>query len=245
MTFKPMIHVVDQDATTRFTLSELFRSADLNHRYHDSAEGFLQSPERTLPGCILLELELADMSGLDLQARIARKGYRPPVIFLAAHGDVPAAVRAMRGGAIDFLVKPIAGDRVLKDVRRAIALDFKRRRKAARRATVRARLELLTRREHQVLDAVVAGSSNKEIGRDLGISHKTVELHRSNMMAKLHADSIAHLVRFAMDGAAVTSRSHDGWEPRPPAARGESPAATPPAAAQAASSLESLHGAPR
>lgn len=240
MTFRPTIHVVDEDSFTRSTLSDLFRSAGMNERYYSSAAEFLRSAERALPGCILLEMQLPDMSGLELQSTLARSGYRPPIIFLTSNAEVPAAVQAMRAGAIDFLAKPVNGERLLEDVRRAVTLDLKRRRKAARRATVRARLELLTRRERQVLDGVVAGRSNKEIGRDLGISYKTVELHRGNMMAKLHADSIAQLVRFAMDGA-VGPHSGRETEAQQPAAGGASASA----AAQPAEGVKSLYGAPR
>lgn len=241
MTFRPTIHVVDDDSTTRPTLSDLFRSAGLNERYYNSAGEFLRSAERALPGCILLELELPDMSGLELQSTLGRSGYRPPIIFLTSRGDVPAAVQAMRGGAVDFLSKPVTGDGLLDDVRKAVALDLKRRRKAARRATVRARLDLLTRRERQVLDGVVAGGSNKEIGRDLGISYKTVELHRGNMMAKLHAESIAQLVRLAIDGA-ITSQPAAGGESQRSSGSAPAPAA---ATAQPAGGVETLYGAPR
>ncbi len=241
MTFRPTIHVVDDDSTTRSTLSDLFRSAGWNERYYDSAGEFLRSAERALPGCILLELQLPDMTGLELQTTLGRSGYRPPIIFLTSHGDVPAAVQAMRGGAVDFLAKPVTGDGLLEGVRKAVALDLKRRRKAARRATVRARLDLLTRRERQVLDGVVAGRSNKEIGRDLGISYKTVELHRGNMMAKLHAESIAQLVRLAIDGAITSRPAAAGGSQR----RTGTAAAPAPAATQAAGGVESMYGAPR
>ncbi|MEX0606840.1 MAG: response regulator [Halofilum sp. (in: g-proteobacteria)] len=241
MTFRPTIHVVDDDSTTRSTLSDLIRSAGMSERYYNNAGEFLRSAERALPGCILLELALPDMSGLELQSTLGRSGYRPPIIFVTSHGDVPSAVQAMRGGAVDFMAKPVADDRLLDNVRKAVALDLKRRRKAARRATVRARLDLLTRRERQVLDGVVDGRSNKEIGRDLGISYKTVELHRGNMMAKLHAESIAQLVRFALDGA-ITSRPTGDREAQRSTAGASAPA---PAPAQAAGGVESLYGAPR
>lgn len=212
MTFKPSIHVIDTDPSTRTSLSDLIRSAGMQEYQHGSGREFLDCWERTLPGCVVLEVQLPDMSGLELQARLARERYHAPLIFLTAHGDVPTAVQAMRAGAIDFLPKPVEPDRLADDMRRAVDLDMTWRRTYERRATVRARLELLTRREQQVLEGVVAGRSNKEIARDLGISHKTVELHRSNMMAKLHAESIAELVRLAIDGAGERIDQVDGAE---------------------------------
>lgn len=191
---KPTVYVVDDDAAIRATLVELFGSVRIPAHCYETAEDFLQRWESHLPGCILLDLRLPGMSGLELQAMLAGHGYCPPIVFLTGYGDVPAAVRAMRQGAMDFLTKPVSGESLLESIRRAMALDGERRREAARKATIQARLELLTPRERQVFEGVLAGRSNKEIGNGLGISHKTVEQHRSHMMAKLHVGSIVQLV---------------------------------------------------
>lgn len=161
---------------------------------YEAAEAFLQEWKSYQPGCILLDLRLPGMSGLELQARLMERSYCPPIVFLTGYGDVSAAVRAMRQGAMDFLTKPISGESLLESIRKALALDGERRREVAHKATIQARLELLTPRERQVLEGVLAGRSNKQIGSGLGISHKTVEQHRSHMMAKLHVGSIVQLV---------------------------------------------------
>ncbi|HET8702040.1 MAG TPA: response regulator [Nitrococcus sp.] len=194
MESKPTVYVVDSDAAVRTALAELFGSVRMPVQCYESAEDFLQAWRPYRSGCILLDLRLPGMSGLELQAMLVRCEYCPPIVFLTGYGDVPAAVRAMRQGAMDFLTKPISGESLLESIRKAMALDCERRREAIRMATIQARLELLTPRERQVLEGVLAGRSNKQIGNGLGISHKTVEQHRSHMMAKLHVGSIVQLV---------------------------------------------------
>lgn len=200
MELKAMVHVVDDDSATRDAMSVLLRSVCLQAACYESAEDFLDHWEPSPPGCIVLDLRMPGMGGLELQAALREHGYCPPIIFLTGHANVSAAVRAMQGGAADFLTKPINDESLLEKVREAIGRDRRSRREAAQRATIHARLELLTPRERQVMEGVVAGKSNKEIGRELGISHKTVELHRANMMAKVHAGSIAQLVHMRLAG---------------------------------------------
>lgn len=194
MNTSPLIHVVDRDLPTRDALSTLFGSVQWHARYYEDGADFLQGWERSRPGCILLDLRLPDMSGLELQMLLRRQEYCPPIVFLTAHGDIPSAVLAMRGGALDFFAKPVHGESLLKSVRHAINVDLERRGRALQRATAKARLALLTPRERQVLDCVAAGKPNKETGRELNISHKTVELHRSRVMAKLRAESLVQLI---------------------------------------------------
>lgn len=194
MEAKPTVYVVDDDAIIRAALVELFGSVRMPVRCYETAEDFLQEWQSHLPGCILLDLRLPGMSGLELQAMLVARGYCPPIVFLTGYGDVSTAVRAMRQGAMDFLTKPISGESLLECIRKGLALDGECRREAARKATIQARLELLTPRERQVLEGVLAGRSNKQIGSRLGISHKTVEQHRSHMMAKLHVGSVVQLV---------------------------------------------------
>lgn len=200
MELKPIVHVVDDDSATRDAMTVLLHSVRLQVACYESADDFLGKWEPGLPGCIVLDLRMPGMSGLELQAALDGQGYCPPIIFLTGHGNVAAAVRAMHEGAADFLTKPINDESLLERVHEAIDLDRERRREADRKATIHARLDLLTPREREVMEGVVAGKSNKEIGRELGISHKTVELHRANMMAKVHAGSIAQLVQMRLAG---------------------------------------------
>lgn len=213
---KPTVYVVDDDAAIRSALVELCGSVRIPVQCYASAEDFLQEWKSHQPGCILLDLRLPGMSGLELQAMLRRGGYCPPVVFLTGYGDVSAAVRAMRQGAIDFLTKPISGESLLESIRKALALDGERRREAARKATIQARLELLTPRERQVLQGVLAGRSNKQIGNRLGISHKTVEQHRSHMMAKLHVGSIIQLAEMQAVALNGSRREMGGTLRQPP-----------------------------
>lgn len=192
---KPLVHVVDDDAAMRDSMRLLLTSMDMEVACYASAREFLEAPNTAQPGCILLDLRMPNMSGLELQ-RLVKERYLPkPIIFLSDHADVETSVRAMHQGAAEFLTKPVSEEVLLEKIHEAIERSKKQRTEYNRRATLQARLDLLSTRERQVLDRVFDGLSNKEIARDLGISHKTVELHRSNMMAKMHAESLADLVR--------------------------------------------------
>lgn len=198
MAIKPLIHVVDDDAAIRDSMRLLLSSMGMEVVCYGTAQDFLDAPSAPQPGCILLDLRMPQMSGLELQRLVAKRHRHMPVIFLSGHADVDTSVRAMHQGAADFLTKPVNEQLLLEKLHKAIETSKRQRAQYNRRSTVQARLDLLSEREKQVLEGVFDGFSNKEIARQLRISHKTVELHRSNMMAKMHADSLAELVRMRM-----------------------------------------------
>jgi len=200
---KPAVCVVDDDDAFRDSLVWLLQSAGYAVAAYASADALLQSwpPERT--GCMLLDIRMPGLSGLELQSELTRRGYTAPVIFVTGHGDVPMAVDAMQKGAHHFLEKPF-NDHVLLDVvARALKTDAQAHAERARRAALAARLERLTPRERDVMDCVVAGKLNKVTADELGVSVKTVEAHRSQLMKKLEVDSTAELVRLLIEIDAV------------------------------------------
>lgn len=198
MARKAIVHVVDDDPAIRDSMRLLLSSMDMEVVCYATAHEFLDAPTTTTPGCILLDLRMPNMSGLEMQRVCNGWNQTKPVIFLSGHGDVESTVRAMHQGAAEFLTKPVSDDVLLEKVNAAIEQSKAQCSKYIRQSTLRARLDLLSPRERQVLDGVFNGNSNKEIARQLRISHKTVELHRGNMMAKMHADSLAELVRMRM-----------------------------------------------
>ena len=183
-----MVFVIDDDPSVRDSIALLLRAEGYEARTFSSARSFLSSWCRTQPGCLIVDLRLPGLSGLDLQERLAVEDDAPPIIFLTGHGTVPAAVHALKAGAMDFLEKPFVPATLLARVREA--LDRDRRRRANAR-----RLDALTRREREVLDQVANGNANKVIAADLGISERTVELHRAHGMRKIGVRSVAELVQ--------------------------------------------------
>lgn len=199
MTLKALVSVVDDDPAVRDSVQTLLASIDIDTRCYASAREFLDAPNTMQPGCILLDLRIPDMSGLELQTLCTDRAQRKPVIFMTGYADVDVSVRAMRQGATEFLTKPVNDERLLQTVRQAIELNRTEQAEFNRRATLRARYDLLSEREQQVFEGIANGGSNKLIARDLRISHKTVELHRSNLMLKMRAGSLAELVRLYME----------------------------------------------
>ena len=192
------VFVVDDDEAARVMLQFLFGSVGLRAEGFASAEEFLQQYDPDQPGCLLLDVRMPGMSGLELQKQLACRGSRLPIIVLTGHGDVPMAVRAVRAGAFDFLEKP-TNDQVLLDcVQQAIALDGTQRLAQATRDVIMGRLASLTGKEREVLDRVVAGKANRQIASELGVSVKAIEARRSNVMNKMEAQSVADLVRMAI-----------------------------------------------
>lgn len=189
------VYIVDDDKGVRSSLECLMRSVSLNARSYGSADEFLQEWDPRSPGCLILDLRMPGMSGLQLQEKLVELKNRLPIIFVSAHADVPTAVRAMRHGAQEFLTKPFCEEELLETVQRAIRQDLERRQNWQHQQVLQARWNVLTPREQQVFEGVVAGKPNKQVARDLGISPKTVELHRSNLMAKMHAESLPDLVQ--------------------------------------------------
>jgi FixJ family two-component response regulator len=198
MNSEPTVFVVDDDQAMRHSLKWLIESVGLRVRAFGSAEEFLQTYYPGQAGCLLLDVRMPGMSGLDLQAYLAREEIALPVIIITGHGDVPMAVRAMQAGAMDFIEKPFKDDDLLASIRAALAADEKGRGERLIRAEIATRLAELTPREHEVMDMVTGGKSNKDIAAALGVSAKTVEAHRARVMDKMRADSLADLVRMAL-----------------------------------------------
>lgn len=199
------VFIVDDDAAVRKSLQLLIEMVGLNVRTFPSAANFLDAYEPGSAGCLILDLKMPGMNGLDLQQELIRRHCALPIIVLTGYGDIPSAIGALKGGAVEFLEKPVDDDVLLEHVRHALALDAHRRREHSERDLVRERMELLTPRERQVLDLVVEGLSSKEIGQRLHVSCKTVEMHRSRIMKKMKTQSVANLVRIVVGVEAKSS----------------------------------------
>lgn len=195
----PTVFVIDDDDAVRSSLRLLFKSYGLEAAMHASADEFLASYDLARPGCLVLDVRMPGMSGLELQQRLNALGATIPIVFITGHGDVPMAVEAMQSGAFDFLQKPFRDDDLLARVQRALARDAEQRALLRARHDTRERLATLTPREHDVLNLVVVGKANKVIAADLGLSQRTVEIHRARVMEKMDAASLAQLVRMVLD----------------------------------------------
>lgn len=193
MTDEPTVFVVDDDQTVRDSLRWLLESLRLSVRTYASAQDFLLAYDPVQPGCVLLDVRMPDISGLQLQEILAARKIRLPVILITGHGDIATAVRAMKAGAFDFIEKPFDDQVLLERVRQGLALDSRQRREAAAREKIIERLNSLTPREAEILDSVVSGKPNKLIAAELGISTKTVEVHRARVMEKIAVNSVAEL----------------------------------------------------
>jgi len=191
--------VVDDDEAVRSSLRLLMKSVGLAVDTHASAGEFLGAYNPAQPGCLVLDVRMPGMSGLELQEQLNLKGAIIPVIFVTGHGDVPMAVEAMQHGAFDFLQKPFRDQELLDRVQRALARDAQSRATLAAGALIRERIESLTPRERQVMQLVTQGKANKVVGAELGVSQRTVEIHRAHVMEKMHARSLAELVRMVLD----------------------------------------------
>jgi two-component system, LuxR family, response regulator FixJ len=200
---EPIVFVVDDDRAMRESLRWLLESVGLTVRTYSTAADFLREYEPSQPGCLVLDVRMPGMSGLDLQADLVRRGAGLPTIVVTGHAEVPMAVRAVKAGAVDFIEKPFSDQLLLDRVRQALEIDRLEREVRRRREEARRRLESLTTREREVLALVAAGKANKEIAADLGLSPKTVEVHRSHVMSKMAVDSLAELIRVAILAGAI------------------------------------------
>jgi two-component system response regulator FixJ len=192
------IYVVDDDDGMRRALSLLLNTVGYKTAAFASPKEFLDKVKTDAAGCLVLDIRMPDMSGLELQQHLNRMGSMLPVIFITGHGDVPMAVQAMKEGAFEFIQKPFRDQDLLDRINHALKLDKENRSTLARRADVLARFESLTPREKEVMQLVVDGAANKVIAIDLGLSERTVEIHRAKVMEKMGARSVAHLVKLQM-----------------------------------------------
>jgi FixJ family two-component response regulator len=191
----PVVLVVDDDLAIRESLASLFRSVGLRVNVFASAPELLQSRLPDAPTCLVLDIRLPDISGLDFQLNLCEAGIRIPIIFMTGHGDIPMTVQAMKAGAVDFLTKPLRHQEMIDAVTRALAVDRQRRADEKTVADLRTLYELLTPREREVLALATAGKVNKLIAEKLGVSEVTVKVHRSNIMRKLRTRSLADMAR--------------------------------------------------
>ncbi len=192
------VYVVDDDPEVQESVKFLMESVGLRVSTHSSAREFFAAYDDASPACLILDLRMPEMSGLEAHELLRSKGIDLPVIVVTGHGDVPAAVRAMKLGAMDFLEKPCSDHILLEKVQRAIELDGQRRADNAKLVEIEKAMETLSRRERDVMELIVDGKSNKEVARALNVSPKTIESHRANLMRKVGAGSLAELVQYVM-----------------------------------------------
>ncbi|GAB2176977.1 response regulator FixJ [Dongia sp. agr-C8] len=193
-----VVHVIDDDESVRHALAFLLATSGIPVRVHESGDAFLETVDGLQPGCILTDIRMPGTDGLALQRRLTELGINLPVIVMTGHGDVPMAVEAMKGGAVDFIEKPFDDAVLLKAIQTALNRYNEQGRRESEAAQITAKVNVLSVRERQVLDGLIAGRANKTIAYDLEISPRTVEIHRANVMTKMGAGSLSELVRMAL-----------------------------------------------
>jgi RNA polymerase sigma factor (sigma-70 family) len=205
MTAAPLVFVIDDDPSVRSSLKFLLSTVGLQAETFDSAASFLHKKRPDVPSCLVLDVRLPGLSGIDFQCELAARNIFIPIVFLTGHGDIPMSVRAMKAGAVEFLTKPFRDQDLLDAVRVAIDRDRARREQETETSAIRQRFECLTSREQEVVSMVVSGMLNKQIAAELGTAESTVKVQRSRAMEKMQADSLAHLIKMMQR---VQPRSH-------------------------------------
>jgi len=196
--YAPTVFIVDDDPAIRFAMQALMDSVNLSHEIFESADDFLAKIDDARPGCLVLDIRMPGLGGLELQEELLKRGSTLPIIFITGHGDVPMAVDAMQKGAVDFIQKPFRDQDLLDRIGEALKTDKERREAQQKHAEVANRVAKLTNREREVFDLVVTGKPNKVIAYELGVSQRTVEIHRARVMEKMQARSLADLVKMHM-----------------------------------------------
>lgn len=194
------VFIVDDDQAIRHAMELLMRSVGLGYEIFHSGDDFLEQYSPDKPGCLVLDIRMPGMGGLELQQKLIELESTLPIIFITGHGDVPMAVKAMQKGAVDFIQKPFRDQELLDRVHEALRTEEERRSEREEQEDIAARIDKLTKREHEVMDLVVTGKPNKVIAYELGVSQRTVEIHRARVMEKMEARSLAELVRMQLRG---------------------------------------------
>ena len=203
-----IVAIVDDDPSVQRALQRLIRSAGWKATTFASAQEFLARPRTESPNCVLFDLQMPGLSGLDLQKRMAEVGMEIPIVFLTGHGDIPASVRAMKAGAVQFLTKPVDEEALLQAIEEAVERDRRTRQQHVDMSELRGRYESLSAREQEVMQQVISGMLNKQIAAELKITEDTVKFHRGHIMQKMRADSFADLVRMAENLAIPSDKRH-------------------------------------
>ena len=204
---RPTVHVVDDEPAIRQSLRFLIESMGLAVELHPSGAAFLDRYDPETPGCVVLDVRMPGMNGLDLQQQMRERDYVIPVIILTGYGDIPSAVRATKAGAVEFIEKPVSDRVLLRHIERALSRDRIAREQQAVLAPIRRRAEMLTKRERQVLDLVAAGMSTREIAEALQVSYKTVDAHRVNVTKKMKARNVSHLIAMSVQVGLIRAPS--------------------------------------
>jgi len=191
------VFVVDDEPDVRAALSMLIKSVGLKPEIYESPQAFLDAYDPQRQGCLVLDMRMPGMSGLDLQAKLAGMGPHPPIIMISGHGEIPNAVQAVQSGAVDFLQKPVSDQLLLDRIQQALRLDVENRREYHENHELQSRYDTLTKREREVMQGVIAGKLNKIIADELSVSTRTVEIHRAHVMEKMQAESLSALVQIA------------------------------------------------
>jgi len=195
MSTQPCVFIVDDDYAVRDSLGLVFKTAGLNYLTFENAEHFLETYSSGTPGCLLLDMNMPGLNGDELQAELIRRDIHLPIIFLTAYGDIPMSVRAMKAGAVDFLTKPVPSKLLIERVQTVLQHEARTQEQNREKQGLRERLSCLTSREMELLPLIVAGKSNKEIARQLDVSHRTIEIHRARVLKKTGATNLMELAR--------------------------------------------------